>query len=101
MKRYTGDRTIDGIDVRVDGQPLDPRYDIKQFTDGDYEWAYEGLGPRQLALAILADHLDNDQDALRLSEPFMREIVANFDNDWVLTSADIDEALTALGRGQG
>jgi hypothetical protein len=96
MKRYTGDRTIDGIVVQVDDQPLPPRYDIKQFTDGDYEWAYEGLGPQQLALAILADHLGEAQTALRLSEPFMREIVAHFDNDWELTSADIDEAIKVL-----
>ena len=27
---------------------------------------------------------------------FMREIVANFSNEWVLTSADIDEAIAAL-----
>lgn len=101
MKTYTGDRTLDGIIVRVDGQPLDPRYDIKQFTDGDYEWSYEGAGPAQLALAMLADHLGDGEKALRLSDAFMREVVANFDNEWEMTSADIDDALEQLGGTGG
>lgn len=100
MKRYTGDRTLDGIVVQVDGKPLDPRYDIKQFTDGDFEWSYEGAGPLQLALAILADHLDDSQKALRYAEAFMREVVANFDNEWEMTGADVDDALKYLDPGQ-
>lgn len=96
MKTYTGDRTLDGIRVCVDDQQLDPRYDIKVFSDGDYEWAYEGDEPRQLALAILADHTGDAARALDYCEPFMREIIANFDNDWEFTSDDIDEALAEL-----
>ena len=42
MKMYSGARTIDGIQVTVDGQPLDERVDIHQFTDGGFEWSYEG-----------------------------------------------------------
>ncbi|MDZ7788201.1 MAG: DUF6166 domain-containing protein [Halofilum sp. (in: g-proteobacteria)] len=96
MKTYTGERTLDGIRVCVDEQSLDPRYDIKVFSDGDYEWAYEGDEPRQLALAILADHTGDSSRALEYCEPFMREIVANLDNDWELTSDDIEESLAAL-----
>lgn len=32
MKHYQGRRTIDGIMVTVDGEPLDTRYDLEQFT---------------------------------------------------------------------
>ena len=97
MKTYTGERTLDGIRVCVDGQPLDPRRDIKLLSDGDFEWAYEGAEPAQLALAILADHLGDADRALEYHDAFMREIIANLDNDWELTSDDVDEAIAALG----
>lgn len=96
MKTYSGDRTIDGIKVTVDGQPLDERYDIKQFTDLGFEWTYEGNSPQQLALAILADHLGEDKKALKLSGYFMKVIIAELDNEWELTGVDIDEALSRL-----
>jgi hypothetical protein len=95
MKRYLGDRTIDGVKVTVDGAPLDPCVNVKAFTDNGFEWSYEGPEPRQLALALLVDHL-GDAAALAAVEPFMRAVVANFDNEWEMTSDDIDLALTAL-----
>ena len=52
-KTYAGDRTIDGIQVSVDGRPLDPRYDLRRFTDNGFEWSYEGPEPEQLAFALL------------------------------------------------
>ena len=96
MKTYTGSRTIDGIQVLVDGAPLDERRELKQFTDLGFEWTYEGASPRQLALALLADHLGDDEKALALTEPFMRAVVAHFDNDWQMTGADIDAALANI-----
>ncbi|MDP6706981.1 MAG: DUF6166 domain-containing protein [Alphaproteobacteria bacterium] len=97
MKTYTGSRTIDGIEVLVDGAPLDERLDLKAITELGFEWTYEGASPAQLALALLADHLGDDQAALRLHEPFMRAVVAYFDNDWQMTGADIDAALANIG----
>ncbi len=97
MKTYTGDRTIDGIAVLVDGRPLDPRYDLRRFTDSGFEWTYEGPEPRQLAFAILVDHLGDPARAEALSERFMREVVANFANEWEMSSADIEEALAGFG----
>ncbi len=96
MKVYMGDRTIDGIVVTVDGKPLDPRTDIEEFSVNGFEWTYEGPESRQLALAILADHLGDDQRALALSEQFMREVVAYFDNTWEMSGEDVDAALAAL-----
>lgn len=52
-----------------------------------------GAGPQQLALALLADHLADDARALALHEAFMRDVVAELDNAWELSSADIDDAL--------
>jgi hypothetical protein len=96
MKHYAGDRTIDGVKVTVDGAPLDPRVDIMEFSKNGFEWSYEGPEPRQLALALLADHLGDHAAAKDAVEPFMRAIVANFGNEWEMSSADMDLALAAL-----
>ena len=96
MSVYRGSRTIDGIEVLADETPLDPRYDLKRFTRGGFEWTYEGPEPRQLALALLANHLGDDQRALALCDGFMRTVVANLENDWALTGEEIDRAIAAL-----
>jgi hypothetical protein len=96
MKRYVGDRTIDGVKVTVDGAPLDPRVDVMEFTKNGFEWSYEGPEPRQLALALLVDHLGDREKTKTLVESMMRAVVANFGNEWEMTSADLDQALTAL-----
>jgi hypothetical protein len=96
MKVYEGGRSLEGAVVTVDGAPLDPRFDIRRFSRTGFEWTYEGDGPRQLALALLADHLANPQMALALSEGFMRKVVAELDNAWRLTSNDIEAALEGL-----
>jgi uncharacterized protein DUF6166 len=96
MKRYLGDRTIDGVKVTADGAPLDPCLDVMEFTKNGFEWSYEGPEPRQLALALLVDHLGDNAVAMAAAEPFMRTVVANFGNEWEMTSDDIDLALTAL-----
>jgi hypothetical protein len=49
-----------------------------------------------LALALLVDHLADNAVAMAAAEPFMRAVVANFGNEWEMTSDDIDLALTAL-----
>ncbi|MBO6836872.1 MAG: DUF6166 domain-containing protein [Alphaproteobacteria bacterium] len=97
MKTYTGTRAFDGLDVRVDGEKLNPRTDLKLLSKNGFEWSFEGASPHQLALAILADATD-DATALRLSRDFMEQIVANFDNDWEMTEADVKAAVQALER---
>jgi hypothetical protein len=101
MKHYLGDRTIDGVKVTVDGAPLDPRTDVMEFTRNGFEWSYEGPEPRQLALALLVDHLGDHAAAKLAAEPFMRAVVANFGNEWEMTSDDLDLALTALAGKAG
>ena len=101
-KTYAGDRTMDGIQVLVDGRrPLDPRFDLRRFSDGGFEWSYEGPEPEQLAFALLVDHLGDTARAAPLSGRFMREVVANFDNEWEMASADIDRVLQGFGTHAG
>jgi hypothetical protein len=96
VKTYEGERTLRGIKVTVDGIPLAPRMDLHCFNRTGFEWSYDGPGPQQLALALLADHLADDTRALALSGAFMRHLVAYLDNVWMLTSGDIDEALAEM-----
>ena len=97
MKTYEGGRGLAGAQVTVDGAPLEPRFDVKMFSRMGFEWTYEGDGPRQLALALLCDHLGDPERALALTEPFMREVVAELDNAWLLTSEDVEEAVRRIG----
>jgi hypothetical protein len=94
MKNYSGRRTIDGIVVTVNDQPLDERFDIAVFDDKGFEWSYEGTAPSQLALALLADHLQDADKARDGAASFVTSVIANLDNDWDLTSQDIDDALS-------
>ena len=93
MSTYEGKRTIDGLVVTVDGKRLDEHYEVKRFTKYGFEWTYEGESPQQLALALLFDHLDDKERAIRLSASFMTKVVANLDNDWKLDSGDVDAFL--------
>jgi hypothetical protein len=93
---FEGRRTIDGLVVTVDGRRLDEHYGVKRFTTWGFEWTYEGDSPQQLALALLVEHLGDNERAIRLSEAFMRKVVANLDNDWVLTGAEIDTAIAEI-----
>jgi hypothetical protein len=89
MKIYEGKRTMDGLVVTVDGKKLPEHYEVKQFTKRGFEWTYDGTSPQQLALAILFDHLGDRERAMALSEPYMKDVIANLDNDWQLSGEDI------------
>jgi hypothetical protein len=98
MSVFLGSRTIDGVQVTVDGQPIDPAFDLGTFGSGLFEWSYEGEGPMQLSLAILKEYHKDGQKALRDADYFMRAVVANLGNDWELTTDNIRDALSNAGR---
>jgi hypothetical protein len=94
MKIYQGKRTMEGLVVTVDGRKLPEHYEVKQFTRRGFEWTYEGTSPQQLALAILFDHLGDKDRAIALSERYMKDVIANLDNAWRLTTHEIDAYLS-------
>jgi hypothetical protein len=96
VKTYEGKRNMDGLVVTVDGKPLSEHYEVKQFTKWGFEWTYEGASPQQLALAILYEQLGDRERAIRLSEPFMKKVVADLDNDWVLRDEDVERAVADI-----
>ncbi len=98
MKTYTGERTKVGRNiVRVDGAHLRPRNDLRNHSPDGFEWGYAGSGPAQLSLALLANHLDDNTEAMRLYQHFKAKVVQHIGTDtWELTSGDIDHALDAI-----
>jgi hypothetical protein len=98
MKIYEGRREFDGLVVTVDGRKLPEHYEVKQFTTWGFEWTYEGESPQQLALAILYDHTGDKVRSIGLSEAFMKKVIADLDNDWRLTSEDVDRAVREVER---
>jgi hypothetical protein len=97
MKQYEGRRTGQGVAVTVNGVPLNPRLDLRNHSPTGLEWGYCGSGPAQLALAILADHLGDDEPALNLYQRFKWQVVAELPHKrWMFTSADIDQAVQRI-----
>jgi hypothetical protein len=97
MKTYEGRRRFGATKVSVDGRPLRFRLDLRNHSPAEFEWGYGGAGPVQLALAILADHLDDDQEALDLHQRFKWFTVAELPRHyWKLTGSDIERALEVI-----
>ena len=64
-----------------------------------FEWGYGGSGPAQLALAILADHFFDEDQALNFYQRFKWAVVAEMPHrGWTLTSEQIDAVLRSLRK---
>lgn len=97
MKHYSGRREGYAVIVTVDGRRLNPRHDLWNHSPDGFEWGYAGSGPAQLALALLADHCQNDERALNLYQRFKWAVVAELPHrEWILISEDIEAVLRSL-----
>ena len=97
MKTYRGERNGYAVDVTVNGRTLDPRFDLWQHSPSGFEWGYSGSGPAQLALAILVDHLADNDRALELYQSFKCAVVAGLPwKRWELTSREIEQTLRIM-----
>ncbi len=98
-RTYTAFRKPDGTTaVLVDNvRLLDARLDLRHHSDGPFEWGYGESGPAQLALALLADHLGDDDRAVALYKHFKRRVVWKLPaGGWTLTADDIAAALDKI-----
>ena len=104
---YEGKRTRAGVTVTrqersenpdVDTrQALPLRLDLADYSPTGFEWGYGGSGPAQLALALLADALGNEAEALELQQAFKWEVVAALpEAQWQLSEHDVQEAARRL-----
>ena len=100
MKIYQGIREGYAVAVTVNSCALNPRLDLWNHSPAGFEWGYGGSGPAQLSLALLADHLGNDDEAVSLHQEFKRVVVAELPHrHWTLTSEQVQHAVTALQAG--
>ena len=79
--------SVVGVDqIRRD---LDLRLDLSNHSPTGFAWGYEGSGPAQLSLALLADALGDDERALRLYQPFKSAYIAGIpqDKEWALSAS--------------
>jgi uncharacterized protein DUF6166 len=88
---YRGSRSRNGCRVvRISGPlavDLPLRLDLWSHSPTGFEWGYGGSGPAQLALAILADALKDDDQAIELHQVFKWEVVARLPH----VSWDLDQ----------
>lgn len=96
VNEYEGMRLPGGTLVRVNGQELSPRYDLRQHSPTGFEWGYGGSGPAQLALAILA-HEYGEKFAEIWYQDFKWDVIARLSGRaWNLTSEQIDAAMQQI-----
>jgi hypothetical protein len=112
LKTYTGYRlpgdqgTADKVIVTVhqEGQPprpLDPRFDLRRHAD-DMNWGYGGSGPAQLALALAADVLGDDDAAQNLHQKLKRTLVAALPKDgWSVNETQLRLAVADIQQQRG
>ncbi len=113
---YTGIRKATSVVVSVAADDyktqniLPMRLDLANHSPTGFEWGYEGSGPAQLALAILAYEYDKDI-AIKYYQDFKKLAIATIDiNYWVMNSSFIKETIDeinathkkgAIDKGEG
>lgn len=81
--------------VRVDGEPLDMRYDLLSASPSGFQWGYGGSGPAQLAVALLA-HAYDEEFAAEHYQWFKRDVVSELHEDgWTLSKNEIEQFVAA------
>jgi hypothetical protein len=97
---YLG-RPVGVVTVRTVMQTyaLEPRLELHNHSPTGFAWGYGGSGPAQLALALLADALGDDERALALYQDFKWRCVSRFAREWrirqsriVAVAGDIEQA---------
>jgi Family of unknown function (DUF6166) len=74
------------------------RLDLFNHSPTGFDWGYGGSGPAQLALALLADALGDDDRAIRLHQDFKFKVVACWPEGerWWITAEQIAAVVKAI-----
>jgi Family of unknown function (DUF6166) len=104
MKTYSGYRVLDGrgnpvamkVTVHEEGseaRELPLRHDLRLHSS-EFNWGYSGSGPAQLALALAADVLGDDEAAQDVYQSLKFKVVGRLSHDgWTLTEDQIRQAI--------
>lgn len=82
-----------------DASKLTRRLHLRNHSPSGFSWGYNGSGPAQLALAILAEHYDEDT-AVDHYQQFKRDVVARRDGDerFVVRGEEIERLVEEYQR---
>lgn len=106
MKHYVIERTPTVVTAEVidpaypsGGYPLDPRLDLRNHSPSGFEMGYSGSGPAQLALALLADALADDELALAHYQRFKARVIAPIEgNHFAISQEEIKQVVHRLAQ---
>jgi hypothetical protein len=76
------------VGVHRDGQRSNLVLGNPNVVGGEFEWGYEGAGPRRLAQAILEDFLGIHVDPV-VANAFLRDVVAGLPPEFELTGEQV------------
>jgi hypothetical protein len=106
MRIYRGKRIDDDLVVTVEvlgsqGQTLstyrltaDVSLRLRRLCPAGFNWGFEGVGPHQLALALMIDATNSIKFALRTYQQFAAEFVARWFDEWSITTHEITTWIT-------
>jgi hypothetical protein len=104
-RSYRGYRDADGTahvmivdDDRLRVLPM--QLDLFNHSPTGLEWGYGGSGPAQLALALLADALDDDATALILHQRFKWKFISTLPQDsaWQMSRQEVVDKANLVKR---
>jgi hypothetical protein len=74
--------------------------DLFNHSPTGLEWGYGGSGPAQLALALLADALNDDALALALYQRFKWKFIATIpqDSTWQMSAQEVVDKANLVAR---
>ncbi len=73
------------------------RLDLRNHSPTGVEWGYGGSGPAQLALALAADVLGDDDRAQEVYQRLKFSVVGGLPHEgWVLTESRLRSAIEAI-----
>src|SRR3954469_18003779 len=74
------------------------RLELFNHSPTGFGWGYDGAGPAQLALAILAEVTGDNSLAVRLHQEFKRDVIAGLamNRSWQINSCQVREWLRAV-----
>lgn len=68
---------------------LDPRPDLSEQSRAVFSWGSDEIGASQLAIALLADALNDDRAATRYQQDFKNRMIANLPERWTVSRSRI------------
>ena len=90
----------DRVIVREGGhsRPLDPRLNLDRDGQTRFKWGRENTGGNRLAVALLADALNDDKVAVDLAKAFTARVVVMLPERWTMSRARVLSFVDIIAR---